>query len=55
MFIVAIYVEDLVASKFSACVHKFLKNLFENFNIKDMGKLHYVLGAKVIYPESGKI
>ena len=56
MFIVAIPVDDLiVARKSSTCVHKFLKKLSENFNIKDMGKLHNFLGVKVVYLESGKI
>ena len=56
MFIVAVYFHDvIVASKYSTCVHKFLKNSSENFNIKDMGKPHYFLGVKVVYPESGKI
>ena len=46
MFIVAVYVDDfIVASKSSTLVHKFLKNLSENFNIKDMGKLYYFLGV----------
>ena len=55
MFIVAVYVDDhIVASKSSICIHKFLKNLSENFNIKDMGKLYYFLGVKVVYPGSGK-
>ena len=54
IYIVAVYVDDLiVASKSSTRVHKFLKNLSENFNIKDMGKLYYFLGIKVVYPESG--
>ena len=56
MFIVAVYVDDLiVASKSSTYVHIFLKNLSENCNIKDMGKLHLLLGIKVVYPGSEKI
>ena len=31
------------------------KNLSENFNIKEMGKLRYFLRVEVVYPESGKI
>ena len=55
MFIVAVYVDDLIfASKSSTCVHTFLKISSENFNIKDMGKLHKFLGVKVVYSESGK-
>ena len=55
MFIVAAYVNDLIAaSKLSIRIYKFLKNLSENFSIKDMGKLHYFFGDKVVYPESGK-
>ena len=56
MFIVAVYVDDfIVESKSSTCVHKFLKNLSENFNIEDIVKVHYFFGVKVVYPESGKI
>ena len=52
MFIVAVYVNDLiVASMFSTHFHKFLKNLSENFNIKDMSKLHYFSNVKVDYWE----
>ena len=28
---------------------------FENFNIKDMWKLYYFLGVKIVYPESEKL
>ena len=56
MFIIALNVTDLiVASKSSTPIHKFLKNLSENFNINNMEKLHYFLGVKIVYPESGKI
>ena len=54
-FEISLHYNLIVASKSSTRIHKCLKNLSENFNIKDMSKLQYFLGVKVVYTESEKI
>ena len=55
IFIVAVYVDIILASTSSTRIQEFIKSISESFDIKDMGKLHYFLGVKIAYPESGKI
>ena len=51
IFIAAVYVDDILASKSSTCIQEFIKSISES----GMGKLHYFLGVKIAYPGSGKI
>ena len=44
-----------MASKSLTRIQEFVKRISESFKIKNMGKLHYFLGVKITYPESGKI
>lgn len=54
MLIVAVYVDDiLVAGKSEKQVAEVKKALAKQFKIKDMGKLHYFLGVKVVQDEAG--
>ena len=36
-------------------IQEFVKSISESFDLNDMGKLHYFLGVKIVYPGSGKI
>ena len=56
IFLTAVYVDDIIlARKSSTRIQEFIKSISESFHIKDMGKLHYFLGVKIVYPGSGKI
>ena len=48
-FFIGVYVDDIVlAAKSEKQLSEVKKSLAERFNIKDMGRLHYFLGMKVI-------
>lgn len=48
MFIIAVYVDDiLLAGKSDKRINEVKKALSERFDIKDMGELHYFLGANI--------
>ena len=52
MFIIGVYVDDIVlARKSNKRIEEVKKALAKQFDIKDMGKLHYFVGMKVIQNE----
>ena len=52
MFVIGVYVDDIVlAGKSDKRIEEVKKTLAKQFDIKDMGKLHYFLGMKVIQNE----
>ena len=56
MFIVAVYVDDIILAGTSlSLINEFVDKIGKRFEIKDMGKLHYFLGVKVIRCNTGKI
>ena len=51
-FFIGVYVDDIVlAAKGEKRLNEVKKSLAEHFDIKDMGRLHYFLGMKVIQNE----
>ena len=54
--IVAVYVDDIIiAGDSEAAIERFINDIGKRFKVKDMGKLHYFLGVKVVYVDGGKI
>ena len=55
IFIIAVYVDDILfAVKTDQKINEVKQALAELFTIKDMGKLHYFLGVKVVQKLSSK-
>ena len=49
MFVIAVYVDDIVlAGKSDRKLSEVKKALASKFDVKDLGKLHYFLGVKVV-------
>ena len=57
MFVVAVYVDDIVlAGRSDERMTEVKKALAKQFEVKDMGELHYFLGVKIIQdPKSGEV
>ena len=55
MFVIAVYVNDIVlAGKSNRKMSEVKNALASKFDVKDMGKLHYFLGVKVIQNQEGE-
>ena len=55
MFVIAVYVDDIVlAGKSNRKMSEVKNALASKFDVKDMGKLHYFLGVKVIQDQEGE-
>ena len=53
MFIVGVYVDDIIIeSKNEEHLKRFKQALGEEFDVKDLGRLHYFLGIKIIQDNS---
>ena len=49
MFLIGVYVDDIVlATKNEKKLYEVKQAIAKHFDIKDMGKLHYYLGMKVV-------
>ncbi len=56
LMIVGVYVDDIViACKYEKQLLEFKKGICEKFNVKDLGRLHYFLGLKVVRKETGDV
>ena len=55
MFVIAVYVDDIVlAGKSDRRLSEVKKALASKFDVKDLGKLHYFLGVKVVQDQGSK-
>ena len=53
--IVGVYVDDIIiAGKSEKLVEDFKRALGERFDVKDLGRLHYFLGMKVVQDDSSR-
>ncbi len=55
MFFIAIYVDDILATKTAERLEEVKKILSTHFEVEDMGDLSYFLGMKVIQKVNGSV
>ncbi|KAK1398462.1 hypothetical protein POM88_008325 [Heracleum sosnowskyi] len=54
LVIVCLYVDDLIyTGNDSAMIEKFKQSMMHEFDMSDLGMMHYFLGIKVVQPDSG--
>lgn len=54
LIMIALYVDDLIiASKSEKLMKETKQNLFDRFEMKDLGRLHYCLGIEIVWRNDG--